>query len=42
MLKALQTQLTSGPLADLQAPKVDPATLNSKKVTDLMTADGLL
>ncbi|MGX5845893.1 iron ABC transporter substrate-binding protein [Mesorhizobium sp. PL10] len=30
------------PLADLQAPKVDPATLNSKKVTDLMTAAGLL
>jgi iron(III) transport system substrate-binding protein len=30
------------PLADLQAPKVDPATLNSKKVTDLMTQAGLL
>lgn len=30
------------PLADLQAPKVDPATLNSRKVTDLMTAAGLL
>ena len=30
------------PLADLQAPKVDPATLNSKQVTDLMTAAGLL
>ncbi|ESZ77766.1 MULTISPECIES: iron ABC transporter substrate-binding protein [unclassified Mesorhizobium] len=30
------------PLADLQAPKVDPATLNSKKVTELMTAAGLL
>lgn len=30
------------PLADLQAPKIDPATLNSKKVTDLMTAAGLL
>ncbi|MER8649750.1 iron ABC transporter substrate-binding protein [Mesorhizobium sp. M0586] len=30
------------PLADLQAPKVDPATLNSQKVTDLMTAAGLL
>ena len=26
------------PLADLQAPKVDPSKLNSKKVTDLMTA----
>ena len=30
------------PLADLQAPKVDPATLNSKKVIDLMTHAGLL
>jgi iron(III) transport system substrate-binding protein len=30
------------PLADLQAPKVDPATLNSKKVIDLMTQAGLL
>ncbi len=30
------------PLADLQAPKVDPAPLNSKKVIDLMTAAGLL
>lgn len=30
------------PLADLQAPKVDPAKLNSKKVTDLMTQAGLL
>ncbi|WP_077373319.1 iron ABC transporter substrate-binding protein [Mesorhizobium prunaredense] len=30
------------PLADLQAPKVDATTLNSKKVTDLMTAAGLL
>ncbi|TRC97873.1 iron ABC transporter substrate-binding protein [Mesorhizobium sp. WSM4303] len=30
------------PLNDLQAPKVDPATLNSRKVTDLMTAAGLL
>ncbi|TJW13040.1 MAG: iron ABC transporter substrate-binding protein [Mesorhizobium sp.] len=30
------------PLADLQAPKVDPTALNSKKVTDLMTAAGLL
>ena len=30
------------PLADLMAPKVDPTTLNSKKVTDLMTAAGLL
>ncbi|RWE74279.1 iron ABC transporter substrate-binding protein [Mesorhizobium sp.] len=30
------------PLADLQAPKIDPATLNSKKVIDLMTQAGLL
>ncbi|WP_027167456.1 iron ABC transporter substrate-binding protein [Mesorhizobium sp. WSM3224] len=30
------------PLAGLQAPKVDPATLNSKKVIDLMTQAGLL
>ena len=30
------------PLADLQAPTVDPATLNSAKVTDLMTKAGLL
>ncbi|WP_448950209.1 iron ABC transporter substrate-binding protein [Labrys neptuniae] len=30
------------PLADLNAPKLDPATLNSKKVSDLMTAAGLL
>ncbi len=30
------------PLKDLQAPKVEPTALNSKKVTDLMTAAGLL
>jgi iron(III) transport system substrate-binding protein len=30
------------PLADLQAPKVDPAKLNSKKITDLMIQAGLL
>ncbi|PBC11150.1 iron ABC transporter substrate-binding protein [Mesorhizobium sp. WSM3859] len=30
------------PLADLQAPKIDPATLNSKKVIELMTQAGLL
>ncbi|NMN98955.1 iron ABC transporter substrate-binding protein [Antrihabitans stalactiti] len=30
------------PLADLQAPLVDPSKLNSKKVTDLMTEAGLL
>jgi iron(III) transport system substrate-binding protein len=30
------------PLSDLQAPKLDPSKLNSKKVTDLMTGAGLL
>ncbi len=30
------------PLADLQAPKIEPSKLNSKKVSDLMTAAGLL
>jgi iron(III) transport system substrate-binding protein len=30
------------PLKDLQAPTVDPAKLNSQKVTDLMTKAGLL
>ncbi|MCA4134392.1 iron ABC transporter substrate-binding protein [Arthrobacter sp. M4] len=30
------------PVKDLQAPKVDPAKLNSKKVIELMTAAGLL
>lgn len=30
------------PLAELQAPKVESSKLNSKKVTDLMTAAGLL
>lgn len=30
------------PLADLKAPNIDPQKLNSKKVTDLMTAAGLL
>ncbi len=30
------------PLADLQAPKVEPSALNSKKVTDLMIEAGLL
>ncbi len=30
------------PLADLQAPKVEPSSLNSKAVTDLMTQAGLL
>jgi iron(III) transport system substrate-binding protein len=30
------------PLKDLQAPKVEPANLDSKKVTDLMTAAGLI
>ncbi|HEY4406786.1 MAG TPA: iron ABC transporter substrate-binding protein [Xanthobacteraceae bacterium] len=30
------------PLADLHAPKVEPSKLSSKKVSDLMTAAGLL
>jgi len=30
------------PLADLEAPKVEPSMLNAKKVTDLMTEAGLL
>ena len=30
------------PLAELQAPKVEPSRLNSKKVTDLMTQAGLI
>lgn len=30
------------PLADLQAPKVEASTLDSKKVTELMTAAGIL
>ncbi|MDE1172905.1 MAG: iron ABC transporter substrate-binding protein [Parvibaculaceae bacterium] len=30
------------PLADLQAPKVEPSLLDSKKVTDLMTDAGIL
>jgi len=30
------------PLKDLHAPKVEPATLNNKKVTDLMTEAGIL
>ncbi|WP_258066778.1 iron ABC transporter substrate-binding protein [Arthrobacter sp. GMC3] len=30
------------PLSELQAPKIDPAKLNSAKVTDLMTQAGLL
>ncbi len=30
------------PLADLRAPAVDPATLDSQRVTDLMTKAGLL
>ena len=30
------------PLADLQAPKVEPSNLNTKKVSDLMTQAGLL
>ena len=30
------------PLADLQAPKVEPSRLNSKKVSDMLTQAGLL
>jgi iron(III) transport system substrate-binding protein len=30
------------PLAELQPPKIDPSKLNSEKVTDLMTAAGLI
>ncbi len=30
------------PLVDLQAPKIDPAGLNSRAVSDMMTAAGLL
>jgi len=30
------------PLVDLQAPKLDPSKLDAKKVTDMMTAAGLL
>lgn len=30
------------PLVDLDAPEIDPASLNSKQVTDLMTQAGLL
>ena len=30
------------PLKELDAPKVEPSTLNSKKVIDLMTQAGLL
>ena len=40
--KGAQSNPKLVPLADLQAPEVDPAKLNSKKVTDLMTAAGLL
>ena len=30
------------PLVDLQAPRIDPAKLNSRAVSDMMTAAGLL
>jgi iron(III) transport system substrate-binding protein len=30
------------PLADLQAPNIDPSTLNAQKVSDMMTQAGLL
>ncbi|MDR7034202.1 iron ABC transporter substrate-binding protein [Mesorhizobium sp. BE184] len=40
--KDAQSNARLVPLADLQAPKVEASALNSKKVTDLMTAVGLL
>ncbi|TIL43747.1 iron ABC transporter substrate-binding protein [Mesorhizobium sp.] len=40
--KGAQSNPALVPLADLQAPKVDATTLNSRKVTDLITAAGLL
>ncbi|SFP23320.1 iron(III) transport system substrate-binding protein [Mesorhizobium sp. NFR06] len=40
--KGAQSNPKLVPLPDLQAPKIDPATLNSKKVIDLMTQAGLL
>ena len=30
------------PMSELQAPKIEPSKLNSEKVTDLMTAAGLI
>jgi iron(III) transport system substrate-binding protein len=38
--EAANTALT--PIADLDAPKVDPSLLDNAKVTELMTAAGLL
>lgn len=40
--KGAQSNFLLVPLADLQAPKVEPSKLNSKKVSDLMTQAGLL
>jgi iron(III) transport system substrate-binding protein len=40
--KGMQSNPRLVPLADLQAPRVEPAALNSKKVTDLMIEAGLL
>lgn len=40
--KGAQSHANLVPLADLQAPKVEPSKLNSKKVSDLMTQAGLL
>ncbi|MFC0288751.1 iron ABC transporter substrate-binding protein [Kaistia hirudinis] len=37
-----QSNLKLVPLSDLQAPKVEPSKFDSKKVTDLMTAAGIL
>jgi iron(III) transport system substrate-binding protein len=40
--KGVDSDLKLVPLADLQAPSVEPSKLNSKKVTDLMIGAGLL
>lgn len=40
--KGAQSNAKLVPLADLQAPKVEPSKLNSKKVSDMMTQAGLL
>jgi iron(III) transport system substrate-binding protein len=37
-----QSNAALPPLSTLEAPSVDPASLNSKKVTELMTAAGLI
>lgn len=40
--KGEQSNARLVPLVDLQAPKVEPSKLNSKKVSDMMTQAGLL